>query len=100
MWPMAKKKNRKNRLPKLKGPTSSYTDAEGNVLVLRQTLSGGTIRQMRSEFVSDAFTVSGTPVEAVRISLGGVLSRAEVRTALDYLSHILEHETERGTGFA
>ena len=50
--------------------------------------------------VSDAFTVSGTPVEAVRISLGGVLSRAEVRTALDYLSHILEHETERGTGFA
>ncbi|MGC5799678.1 PLP-dependent aminotransferase family protein [Sphingomonas sp. NFX23] len=50
--------------------------------------------------VSDAFTVAGPPVEAVRISLGGVLSRAEVRSALDFLSHILEHETEVGPGFA
>lgn len=57
MKSMAKKKHRKNRLPKLKGANSSYTDADGNVLVLRQSLSGGTIRQMRSEMVSDAFTV-------------------------------------------
>jgi DNA-binding transcriptional MocR family regulator len=50
--------------------------------------------------VSDAFTVGTQPVEAVRISLGGVLSRAEVRSALDFLSHVLEHETEAGPGFA
>lgn len=39
---------------------------------------------------SDAFTVSGPPPEAVRISLGGFLSRAEVRGALDFLAHVLE----------
>ncbi|MGA7398086.1 MAG: hypothetical protein WBW62_11625 [Solirubrobacterales bacterium] len=54
---MAKKKNRRKRPPKLKAPNSSYTDADGNVLVLRQALSAGTLRQMRSEMVSDAFTV-------------------------------------------
>lgn len=50
--------------------------------------------------VSDAFAVTEPPTEAVRISLGGVLSRAEVRTALEFLSHVLEHETETGPGFA
>ncbi|SFG37311.1 DNA-binding transcriptional regulator, MocR family, contains an aminotransferase domain [Novosphingobium sp. CF614] len=50
--------------------------------------------------VSDAFTVGSQPVEAVRVSLGGVLSRAEVSSALDFLSHVLEHETETGPGFA
>jgi DNA-binding transcriptional MocR family regulator len=50
--------------------------------------------------VSDAFTVSGQPVEAVRVSLGGVSSRAEIRSALDFLRHVLEHETEAGPGFA
>ena len=52
-----KKKNRRLRQPKDKGATSMYADAEGNVLVLRQQISRGTIRQMRSEMVSDAFTV-------------------------------------------
>lgn len=50
--------------------------------------------------VSDAFTVLGTPPEAVRISLGGVLSRTEVRTALDYMSHVLDYETDGGSAFA
>jgi DNA-binding transcriptional MocR family regulator len=49
--------------------------------------------------VSDAFTVTGPPTEAVRISLGGVLSRAELRTALDYLMHVIENEVEEGAHF-
>lgn len=53
-----------------------------------------------SVVVSDAFTVGATPVEAVRISLGGVLSRAEMRTALEYLAHVLDSEAEIGAGFA
>lgn len=52
---MAKKRNRKQQ--KAKGPTSSYTDDEGNVLVLRQKLSSGTIKQFRAEMVSDAASV-------------------------------------------
>jgi len=54
---MAKKRNRKLRRPKGKSPTSSYTDAEGNVLVLRQELSAGTIKQFQAEMVSDAASV-------------------------------------------
>ncbi len=49
--------------------------------------------------VSDAFTVSGNPPEAVRVSLGGVLSRAEIRGALDFLAHVLEDPTESGANF-
>jgi DNA-binding transcriptional MocR family regulator len=53
-----------------------------------------------SVVVSDAFAVSEPPPEAARISLGGVLSRAEVRNALEFLAHILETETENGPEFA
>lgn len=53
-----------------------------------------------SVVVSDAFCVGQAPVEAVRISLGGVLSRAELRIALDFVRHVLETETERGAEFA
>jgi DNA-binding transcriptional MocR family regulator len=53
-----------------------------------------------SVVVSDAFTVGDTPVEAVRISLGGVLSRAELSTALQFVTHVLEHETQGGADFA
>jgi DNA-binding transcriptional MocR family regulator len=49
--------------------------------------------------VSDAFAVSQAPTEAVRISLGGVLSRAEIRTALEFVGHLLEHEAD-GARFA
>jgi DNA-binding transcriptional MocR family regulator len=46
--------------------------------------------------VSDAFAVTQPPTEAVRISLGGVLSRAEIRTALDFVAHLLVHEADGG----
>ena len=52
---MAKKRHRKQQ--RTKGPTSSYTDEDGNVLVLRQKLSSGTIKQFRAEMVSDAASV-------------------------------------------
>lgn len=35
-----------NRRPKRKSPTSDYTDAEGNVLTLRQELSRGSVRKL------------------------------------------------------
>jgi len=37
---------RKRRQPREKAPTVEYTDAEGNVLALRQTLSRGTLRKI------------------------------------------------------
>jgi DNA-binding transcriptional MocR family regulator len=49
--------------------------------------------------VSDAFAVNQTPPEAVRVSLGGVLSRAEIRLALDFIRHLLDHEAD-GARFA
>jgi DNA-binding transcriptional MocR family regulator len=47
-----------------------------------------------SVVVSDAFAVTEPAPEAVRISLGGVLSRAEVRNALEFVTHVLEDEAE------
>lgn len=41
---MAKRKQR--RRPRQKAPTVDYTDVEGNVLTLRQSLSGGTIAKL------------------------------------------------------
>lgn len=41
---MAKRK--KQRPPREKAPTVDYTDPEGNVLTLRQTLSAGTIAKV------------------------------------------------------
>jgi DNA-binding transcriptional MocR family regulator len=38
---------------------------------------------------SDAFTVEGIPPEAVRVCLGGPITRAGVRHALEYISHAL-----------
>lgn len=38
---------RKKRAPRAKSPTVDYTDAEGNVLVLRQELSAGTVAKLR-----------------------------------------------------
>jgi len=39
-------KRRKQRRPREKAPTVDYTDPEGNVLALRQTLSAGTIAKV------------------------------------------------------
>ena len=52
---MAKKK-RKPRRPEAKAEVSAYTDDEGNVLVLRQSLSAGSIRKVTEE--SEAVTGS------------------------------------------
>lgn len=41
---MAKRKKR--RRPREKAPTVDYTDPEGNVLTLRQTLSAGTVAKV------------------------------------------------------
>jgi len=38
---------RNKRPPRRKAPTVAYEDAEGNVLVLRETLSPGTIAKLR-----------------------------------------------------
>ncbi|HEY7456801.1 MAG TPA: hypothetical protein VH703_05955 [Solirubrobacterales bacterium] len=37
---------RRKRRPRQKAPTVDYTDTEGNVLTLRQTLGGGTIAKL------------------------------------------------------
>jgi hypothetical protein len=39
-------KRKKQRRPREKAPTVDYTDPEGNVLTLRQTLSPGTIAKL------------------------------------------------------
>ncbi|MCK0206681.1 PLP-dependent aminotransferase family protein [Starkeya koreensis] len=43
---------------------------------------------------SDAFTVAGPASEAVRVCLGGPSSRAQIRSALDYIAHALEESPE------
>jgi hypothetical protein len=57
MAPMAKKKNRDRRRPKAKAPTSSYTDSDGNVLVLRELLSPGSIAKVQDEMSNAAANV-------------------------------------------
>ncbi len=51
---MAKRK--KQRRPREKAPTVDYTDAEGNTLTLRQSLSAGTIAKIGEPPASDAAT--------------------------------------------
>ncbi|HYP55101.1 MAG TPA: hypothetical protein VEQ41_02205 [Solirubrobacterales bacterium] len=48
---------RRKRRPREKAPTVEYTDAEGNTLVLRQTLSPGTIAKLREAPASAAASV-------------------------------------------
>ena len=43
---------------------------------------------------SDAFTAGIEPMEAVRVCLGGPITRAEMRSALDYMAHALEEAPE------
>jgi len=43
---MAKRGKGRKRRPREKAPTVAYTDAEGNVLVLRESLSAGTIAKL------------------------------------------------------
>ncbi|HEV7769900.1 MAG TPA: hypothetical protein VGO66_04460 [Solirubrobacterales bacterium] len=86
---MAKRKNKRRQ--RVKGATVDYTDPEGNVLTLRQSLSSGTIRkigqppssaaasledawQRRSETLFERLAVSweiaGLPLEDQKMLLG------------------------------
>jgi hypothetical protein len=86
---MAKRKPQ--RRPRQKAPTVDYSDAEGNVLTLRQSLSAGTIRKLeegparaattqedawhrRSELLFERLAVrweiAGLPLEDQKMLLG------------------------------
>ena len=57
MGPMAKRKRRQRQRPEQrKAPTSDYTDAEGNVLTLRDSVSAGTLRKLSEDVGSAAST--------------------------------------------
>lgn len=49
-------KRRKQRRPRPKAPTVEYTDAEGNTLTLRQSLSAGTIAKIGEPPAGEAAT--------------------------------------------
>lgn len=112
---VAKKRRPKKRAPREKASTSSYTDAEGNVLVLRDSLSPGSIAkvnerienqaysvddvwQRRTELVFERLAVSweiaGLPLEDQKMLLGRYRmadpeTRRWVRETID--QHIQEH---------
>jgi DNA-binding transcriptional MocR family regulator len=48
---------------------------------------------------SDAFTVEGTPAEAVRVGLGGPVSRKNLAAGLEFMSHALESSPELASAF-
>jgi len=48
---------------------------------------------------SDAFTVSGPPQEAVRVGLGGPVTRAQLERGLEFMAHALEGPPEKAAGF-
>jgi hypothetical protein len=50
-------KRKKPRRPREKAVTADYTDPEGNVLTLRQTLSAGTIAKIGEPPAGDATTL-------------------------------------------
>ena len=43
---------------------------------------------------SDAFAANGAPPEAVRVGLGGPITRSQVERGLAFLSHLLERQPE------
>jgi len=48
---------------------------------------------------SDAFTVEGPPTEAVRVGLGGPISRDTLRQGLEFMGHALEGSPELASAF-
>lgn len=57
MGPMARKKKQSRRSPRLKSPVSRYTDADGNVLALRQVISRGSLAKVTREMSNQAANV-------------------------------------------
>jgi DNA-binding transcriptional MocR family regulator len=48
---------------------------------------------------SDAFTVEGLPTEAVRVGLGGPISRDTLKKGLEFMGHALEASPELASAF-
>jgi DNA-binding transcriptional MocR family regulator len=48
---------------------------------------------------SDAFTVEGTPPEAVRVCLGGPTKQTELRSALEFMAHALSESPALASSF-
>ncbi|MDQ0392098.1 aminotransferase-like domain-containing protein [Labrys monachus] len=48
---------------------------------------------------SDVFTVGGNPGEAVRVGLGGPITRERLRTGLEFMAHALEGSPETAAAF-
>ncbi len=48
---------------------------------------------------SDAFTVGATPMEAVRLGLGGPISRDRLKLGLEFVSHALEGSPETAAAY-
>jgi DNA-binding transcriptional MocR family regulator len=48
---------------------------------------------------SDAFTVEGTAPEAVRVCLGGPITREKLQGALEFMAHALEGPPEMAASF-
>ncbi|MBS7541533.1 PLP-dependent aminotransferase family protein [Ancylobacter oerskovii] len=48
---------------------------------------------------SDAFTVAGPPPEAVRVGLGGPVSRAQLERGLEFMAHTLEVSPEMAASY-
>jgi DNA-binding transcriptional MocR family regulator len=48
---------------------------------------------------SDAFTVEGPPSEAVRVGLGGPISRDTLKKGLEFMGHSLEASPELASAF-
>ncbi|QDG78017.1 PLP-dependent aminotransferase family protein [Labrenzia sp. PHM005] len=48
---------------------------------------------------SDAFTVQGTPAEAVRLCLGGPVSRSTLDSALESIANLLETSPEQASAY-
>jgi len=49
----------------------------------------GVVVELRGVVPSDAFATRPTPIEAVRVCLGGPIGRDQLRTALGELNHLL-----------
>src|SRR5208282_2395173 len=88
-------------------PTESYV-ADPLSFCLWFSLSNGWTRSAFLEHVrptglgivcSDAFTVNGAPSEAVRICLGGPISRENLTSALGYMAHALGEAPSLATAF-
>ncbi len=48
---------------------------------------------------SDAFTVAGPPLEAVRVCLGGPVKREKLRSTLEFMAHAIENSPEMASAF-